>query len=235
MPLPLEVLGPVTVVPSLEELERLTSVPEQRRCLSQVDWRFYETLVDSIPRSSPIHVDFDGKDVEVMVKGLESRGVEPSPGKIVSTSSPRSWGFLARAWGKPRGNVRRLPEVLRPTSATTFNWKSLLRLAQSAGREARGISWTIPNPTWRSRSTSRCRRLDRAGIYAAMRVSEVWRFVDERLVIDRLRADGRYEEIEASGFLPVTAEEVTRWVVEEDSSDESAWARRLRIEIGRTK
>ena len=33
--------------------------------------------------------------------------------------------------------------------------------------------------------------------------------------------------VETSGFLPVRAEDVRRWVVEEDSSDQSAWARRL--------
>ncbi len=29
-------------------------------------------------------------------------------------------------------------------------------------------------------------------------------------------------------FLPIRAEEIRRWVVEEDSRDESVWARRMR-------
>ena len=83
MPLPLEVVGPVTVVPSLEELERLTSVPERRVVYRNVSWRFYESLVDSIPQRSPIHVDFDGKDVEVMVKGWDHEGFNSLLGKFV--------------------------------------------------------------------------------------------------------------------------------------------------------
>ncbi len=70
--------------------------------------------------------------------------------------------------------------------------------------------------------------IDRPGIYAALQVAEVWRFDDERIFIDRLGDDGRYHEAPESQFLPVTADEIRRWVVEEDTSDESAWARRLR-------
>jgi hypothetical protein len=69
VPAPLEVPGPVTRVPSLEELERLTEVPEQRVVYRGVDWAFYEELVDSVPESSSIQVGYDGKDLEVMGKG----------------------------------------------------------------------------------------------------------------------------------------------------------------------
>jgi len=63
-------------------------------------------------------------------------------------------------------------------------------------------------------------------------VSEVWRFDGEReeVIIERLGEDGSFHPVEGSAFLPVLAEEVRRWVVEEDTHtrDESAWARRLR-------
>ena len=41
--------------------------------------------------------------------------------------------------------------------------------------------------------------------------------------------------VETSGFLPVQAEDVRRWVMDEDSSDETAWARRLRAELRRKR
>ena len=50
--------------------------------------------------------------------------------------------------------------------------------------------------------------IDRAGIYAALMVSEVWRFDGQQVHIDRLNAEGKYEAVEASGFLPVTAEDI---------------------------
>src|ERR1700730_4555032 len=56
----------VRVVPSLEELCQMTSIPDERVVIHAVDWAFYEQLVDSIPEGANIHVDYDGKDVEIM-------------------------------------------------------------------------------------------------------------------------------------------------------------------------
>ena len=50
-------------------------------------------------------------------------------------------------------------------------------------------------------------------------------------MIERLTAEGKYVAVDASGFLPVRAEDVQRWLVDAYSSDVSAWARRLRAEI----
>ena len=38
-----------------------------------VDWAFYERLVDSIPEGSSIHVDYDGKDLEIMARGESTK------------------------------------------------------------------------------------------------------------------------------------------------------------------
>ncbi len=71
-------------------------------------------------------------------------------------------------------------------------------------------------------------QVDRAAIYEALRVAELWRVELGRVVIERLGADGRYQQVESSGFLPLSADEIWRWVVQEDTSDQTAWDRRLR-------
>jgi Uma2 family endonuclease len=73
-------------------------------------------------------------------------------------------------------------------------------------------------------------KIDRQGIYAALRVPELWRFdgENEQFIIERLADDGSYRPVARSGFLPIDAEEVRRWVIEENSDDEAAWAERLR-------
>ena len=53
-------------IPSLEELYRMTAEPDQRVLIGDVDWTFYERLVDSIPEGANLQVDYDGKDVEIM-------------------------------------------------------------------------------------------------------------------------------------------------------------------------
>ena len=66
---PLELSGPLVRVPPLEVLRWLTAVPEQRVVFHDKDWAFYEELVDSIPEGSNLHVDYDGRDLEVMSTG----------------------------------------------------------------------------------------------------------------------------------------------------------------------
>ena len=129
-----------------------------------------------------------------------------------------------------RGNGLRSAGALRPTIATTFSPKSWRRrcIARSGGS---GDIADFPNPDLAIEVDITPPQTDRAGIYAALRVAEVWRLTAGDLVIERLTAEGTYTAVEASGFLPVRAEVVRRWVLEEDSADESAWARRLRAEL----
>jgi Uma2 family endonuclease len=71
--------------------------------------------------------------------------------------------------------------------------------------------------------------LDRLGIYGALGVSEIWRFDGRNLRILERQADGSYREIPVSRFLPwISIEEIKRFVIEEESRDETRWARRFR-------
>jgi Uma2 family endonuclease len=69
--------------------------------------------------------------------------------------------------------------------------------------------------------------VDRPAIYATIGVPEVWRFDGESLSIEQLREDGTYTSSPSSRFLPIRAKDVQRWLVDEDSSDRSAWEERL--------
>jgi Uma2 family endonuclease len=71
-------------------------------------------------------------------------------------------------------------------------------------------------------------QVDRPGIYAALNMTEVWRFDAQGVTIERLNEDGTFSAIEISGFLPIRSDEVARWVLEEDTSDIRDWMRRLR-------
>ena len=72
-------------------------------------------------------------------------------------------------------------------------------------------------------------QLDRPEIYAKLQVAELWRFDGQTLTIEKLGDRGRYLPVEASQFLKIRADEVTPWLIDEDSSDKTAWARRLRL------
>ena len=58
-------------------------------------------------------------------------------------------------------------------------------------------------------------------------VPEVWRFDGDSVVIEQLQADLTYVRAEESRFLGVSSLEIRRWIVEENSSDQTAWEDRL--------
>ena len=70
--------------------------------------------------------------------------------------------------------------------------------------------------------------VDRPAIYAALVVTEVWRFDGEIVTMEQLNPDGSYSPIESSFWLTIRPDEVVRWLTQEDATDETAWIRRLR-------
>src|SRR5262249_12455774 len=86
-PAPLEVPVPGTHVPSLDELRRLTAVPDRRVVFRGVDWAFYEELANSIPEGGRIQVDYDGRDVEVMATGRKHEMSKKMLGRIVEITA----------------------------------------------------------------------------------------------------------------------------------------------------
>ncbi len=70
-------------------------------------------------------------------------------------------------------------------------------------------------------------QVDREGIYATLKVPEVWLFDGQVLAIWRLRADGRYAQAESSEWLGIRADQAARWLIQEDRRDRKAWTTRL--------
>jgi predicted ATPase with chaperone activity len=113
-----------------------------------------------------------------------------------------------------------------------FLREKLAAIAKARARRSGNIA-DYPNPDLCIEVDLSPPEIDRPGIYSAMRVTELWRFDGntEQVIIERLRSDGHCEPVAESLFMPITAEEIRRWVVNENSDDESAWAERLRAWI----
>jgi len=224
---PLEVPGPVARVPSLDELRQLTAVPDRRVVFRGVDWAFYEQLVDSIPESVHIHVDYDGRDLEVMAIGPDHEDVKYSLGQFVSLVAA-AMGISCKGLGS---TTWKRPEIARGLESDQCYYLLPEKLAAVARlRRSRDIA-DYPNPDLAIEVDISRPEIDRAGIYAALGVTEVWRFDGERIIIERLTPAGTYVAVESSSFLPVRAEEIQHWVIEEDTSDDTVWGERLRAEM----
>jgi Uma2 family endonuclease len=229
VPPPLVFSGPVATVPTLDEIERLTAVPERRVVYRGVDWTFYNELVDSIPETSAIHVDYDGKDLEVMAKGWEHDRSKRRLGRIVDIVADE-YGIPFEDNGQTTWKRPGLGRGLEADESFYFQPEKLAAAAAADSRHSKDIA-DYPNPDLAIEVDISTPQVDRAGIYAALRVVEVWRFDGHEVIIERLTAQGNYEPVDASGFLPVRAEEVRRWLVDGFSLDVSTWKSRLRAEI----
>ena len=117
-------------------------------------------------------------------------------------------------------------EIQRGIEADQSYYFSPEKLTAARSRGASDVA-SFPNPDLAIEVDLSPSLIDRPSIYAALGVAEVWRFDGETLTIERLGPDGRYEEVAASTFLGVRPDEVARWLVAEDTTDEIAWLERL--------
>ena len=206
----------------------MTSRPDERIAIRGVDWGFYEQLANSISERCHIQVDYDGRDVEVMSPGLVHDSDKRLIGQLVEA--------IAQVLGIPYKNAGQTtwkrPDVARGLEADEsyfFRKEKLDAVAAAKARRSLDIA-DYPNPDLGIEVDMSPPKIDRPGIYAALKVAEVWRFDGQRqlVFIERLEDDGSYRAVDQSSFLPVAATEIRRWVVEENSDDESDWARRPR-------
>ncbi len=230
---PLEIPGPVALVPSLDILHGLTETPERRVVFRGVDWPFYETLVNSIPEGSNIHVNYDGKDLEVMSTGRKHELAKKLLSRFVETVA-EEMDIPYRPAGQ---TTWKRPEMARGLEADECYYFQPASIAQDVAALERGSDdiADYPNPDLAIEVDLSSPQVDRPGIYAALRVSEIWRLDGERIIIERLTPEQKYQMVEFSSFLPVRAEEIRQWVIQEGSRDLTAWARRLRAEIRRKR
>lgn len=219
---------PARPLATLDQLYEMTSIPEERIVIRDVNWAYYEQLVDSIPPGVNIHADYDGRDIELMAPGAFHDGVKKHMGRFVELVSEELdvpfTGLGQTTWKRPQ-----VTRGLEADECYFFEAEKLTMIDEGMRRMSEDVV-DYPNPDLSVEVDVSRSKIDRPGIYAALGVAEVWRFDGklQKIAIDRLTAGGTYEVAETSRFLPVNSEEVGRWVLQEDARDSSQWARRLR-------
>jgi Uma2 family endonuclease len=199
---------------------------ETRIEIPGVGYDVYEMWAHSLPQNSAIRMAYDGSSMELMVKGRIHDNYQELLGRIihviteeleipVSSNGETTW-------------IR--PELQRGLEADQSYYFLPEKLAMAKAAKARGSNNVAdyPNPDLAIEVDISPPQVDRAEIYAKLQVAEVRRFDGQTLLIERLSENGRYLPVEASTFLKIHAVEITPWLIEADSSDETAWARRLR-------
>ncbi len=207
---------------------RATAQPqgETRILVPNASWTLYEGFVKNLPESSPIRTAFDGKDVEIMVKGAIHDYFADLLNDFIKIIAV-ALAVPIKSFGETTW-IR--PEIERGIEADGCYYLDPAKIASALASVARRVNdvAAYPNPDLAIEIDISVPKADRTGIYAALGVAELWIFDGETLTIERLDEHGRYQPVEQSGFLRVRADQVPRWLLDADLSDYGAWTRQVR-------
>ena len=196
-------------------------VPEQRFLLRGVGWEGYETLL-ALLGDRPIRLTYDRGDVELMSPSHDHECFKTRLGRLVETLTMEldipCEGAGSTTWRKQiedRG--------LEPDECYY-----IANADRVAGR--RNLDLTVDPPPDLAIEVEISRSaLDRMGIYAALKVPEVWRFDGESLTVYLLQADGTYAPSPTSRSLPfLPLDELVDWLHRADEMGQTAWIRQFR-------
>ncbi len=203
-----------------------TLVPdEERGVMRDVSWEFYDRLSDAVGEHSEIHMAYDGKDLEIMTLGPKH---EQSRGLLGSFIEAVAEGLEVdfRPAGSTTWKRAAKRRGVESDQCYYFQRTKLEASDAAASRDSNDVG-DYPDPDLAAEIDISTAKIDRLKIYAALKVSEVWRFKEGAISIERLRPAGVYREVTESGFLYVRPDEVTRWLADGKSGSRLAWKRRL--------
>jgi Uma2 family endonuclease len=199
---------------------------EERFAVRDATWELYDNLTDALIDGARIRVAFDGKDIEIMVLGPIHERVKELIGlflNLVLLELEIDYeGLGSTTWKRPEVN-----RGLEADLCFLFDVDKLEANAEAVARKSNNVA-DYPNPDLAIEIDISPSKIDRPGIYAALKVPEIWRFEDETVLIDQLRGDGTYAAVESSHYLHIRRDEIVRWLIHEDCRNKGAWARRLR-------
>jgi Uma2 family endonuclease len=199
--------------------------PDTRVVIADASWKLYVQLSDAVTDRG-CRMAYDGKDLELMGIGPLHDWLASLLAAFVDVVSEE-----LRIACIPMGSTTwKREQVQRGIEADQCYYFDPAKMA-TAGSMAKEFSDLVadyPNPDLAVEVDISLPRIDRPGIYAALKVSEFWRVRDSKVTISQLTSKGTYKPIAASGFLRVKPEHVERWLFAEDSADRLGWKDRLR-------
>lgn len=203
-------------------------VPEDRVSF-RATWELFELLEQTLAEQH-VRVAFDGERIELMSPSQDHDDVKIQAALIVRAIAG-GLGVAIRGCGS---TTRKQPPErgIEPDDSYYLAREKIeAAAARRRGRKPDPSAPPGPVPDLAVEIDLSPSALDRASIYAALGVAEVWRYDGLRVRIERLTPGGRYESIPESGWLVVQPEELERLLTDDYDEDNEftdrvrAWAR----------
>ncbi len=204
-----------------------TTVPdEERGVVRGVSWEFYDQLSDAIGEQSHIRLAYDGEDMEIMTVGPNHERSKTSLDPFV-TEVCLGLEIDFEPMGSTTWKRSKEKKGLESDLCYYFDQGKLQAVRAIDVRESNDVA-DYPDPDLAVEVDISQPGIDRPKIYAALKVSEIWRFKNNVVVIEQLQPNRTYLGVTSSRFLHVRADEVTRWFADRQSSRPGDWTPRLR-------
>ena len=204
---------------------------ETRVVLRGVGWKVYDLLSDAVGEGSQVRLTYDGKDLEIVTTSNIHDYFKYVFGvfvhEVATALAIRMLGAGQTTWKRPE-----LARGLEADDSFYFRPEKIPIVRAALKRRSKDIA-DYPNPDMAIEIDISPPAVDREDIYKKLQVAEIWYFDGEELTIEQLGEDGTYAVASQSRFLPIKSVEIRRWLVEEDSTDQIAWTRRLRAWLRR--
>jgi Uma2 family endonuclease len=193
----------------------------QRLMLHNIDWPTYDTLLHVLD-GRHLRITYDQGDLEIMpVSPEHDRGTHLLRRLIDVVGEEAAIAISGmRSTTLRRANVQR---GLEPDE-----WYYIGKVPHVLGKRQWDLTREPPPDLAVEVEVTRS-ALDRMGIYAALRVAEVWRFNGKTLRVFRLQANGQYAERDRSEYFPwLPISELVRFVRKGARDGDLAMARAFR-------
>jgi Uma2 family endonuclease len=203
---------------------------ERRWVIRDATWDDYMSLSKLLPES--VRMAFDGSNLEIMVAShLHDNYADALDTFFKTIAAALGIAFSpyrSASWEKPK-----IQRSIQTDNSYYLDPAKIVVASAAIARKSRKAS-DYPTPDLAIEVDLSPPKADRESIYVALGVSELWIFDGTILTIKRLNEDGQYRPVEKSGFLPLRADQVPRWLLEDDRTDYDGWTQRIRAWAKRT-
>jgi Uma2 family endonuclease len=217
------VLDPAAPPPVTSQVpdDRMRESGERRFLIRGIDWATYRKISDALAERH-YHMSFDGKDLELMTISKGHGGFSRLLALMVFILTEET-GMPHESCGDMTLERNDLKQGIEPdecfylTNEPRVRGKQQIDLAVDPPPDL-GVEIDL--------TTDSRRRL---GIYAQIRVPEIWRYDGKEATIYQLQADGQYTIAERSRFFSfLSAADLSRFLARRNESDESMLLRSFR-------
>jgi Uma2 family endonuclease len=201
------------------------SPPGERYVVKAATWDLYDCLSEATSEYRGLRFAFDGEDLEIMTVGpLHDWLTETFRAFITILAAGLDLEYFALGQ-----TTWRRPEVRRGIQADLcfyFDYEKIATARAAIARKSNDVA-DYPNPDLAVEIDLSEPKVDRSGIYEALKVSEVWKYRDGVVTVEHLGADGKYFQADKSLHLWLTVAEINHWITSENPASSVTWPRRL--------